>query len=251
MSITGLPDGLPGAAPMKVGINFSDTVAGYQALIGIQAALLERSRSGRGQHLDIALLDCSVASLSNVAQAYLMSGRPPGREGYGGGSGGPAEILHCQGGPVFVACGTDAQFARFAALLGRSDLVEDERFRTPVGRGRNKIALARIVLPLAETWGRDAMLAALREADIPGGPVNDVAEAFEDPQVKWRGLERRMDHPLAEDFRVVANPVRFSRTPSCYDRPPPRLGEHTEEVLRELLSLSVAEIAALRQAKAI
>jgi crotonobetainyl-CoA:carnitine CoA-transferase CaiB-like acyl-CoA transferase len=237
---------------MKAGIHLSDMLAGFNALVAIQAALLERERgSGQGQYIDIALLDCSVAALTNIAQAYLMTGDVPRREGFGGGSGGPAEVLDCEGGPVFVACGTDPQFARFARLLGKPELVDDERFRTPVGRGRNKLALAAIVLPLAKSWTREAMLAALKSAEIPCGPVNNVAEALADPQVQHRGMTVPLAHPLEPSFRMIADPIRLSRTPARYDRPPPRLGEHTDEVLRELLTLDAGEIEALRREQVI
>jgi crotonobetainyl-CoA:carnitine CoA-transferase CaiB-like acyl-CoA transferase len=252
VSVTGYPDGVPGAGPMKAGIHLSDMLAGFNALVAIQAALLERERgSGQGQYIDIALLDCSVAALTNIAQAYLMTGDVPRREGFGGGSGGPAEVLDCEGGPVFVACGTDPQFARFARLLGKPELVDDERFRTPVGRGRNKLALAAIVLPLAKSWTREAMLAALKSAEIPCGPVNNVAEALADPQVQHRGMTVPLAHPLEPSFRMIADPIRLSRTPARYDRPPPRLGEHTDEVLRELLTLDAGEIEALRREQVI
>jgi crotonobetainyl-CoA:carnitine CoA-transferase CaiB-like acyl-CoA transferase len=247
VSVTGYPDGVPGAAPIKAGIHLSDVVASHSATTAILAALYERDRNaGVGQYIDISLLDCSIAALTSTAQAYLMSGEVPRREGFGAKSGGPAEVLECADGPVFVACATDAQFARFARLIERPELIDDARFRTPDGRGRNKLELAAILQPAAKRWKRDVMVDALIKAEIPGGPVNSVPEALDDVQAKHRGMVVSLPHPLRPDHRMVADPLRLSRTPVSYHRPPPLLGEHTDEVLRELLSLSDAEIGTLR-----
>jgi crotonobetainyl-CoA:carnitine CoA-transferase CaiB-like acyl-CoA transferase len=243
MSVTGEPEG----PPLKVGVALTDVLTGMYAATAVLAALAERARSGRGQHVDLALLDVQVAALANQAEGFLATGRAPGRLGNAHPSIVPYQAFRTRDGHVVVAVGNDAQFARLAAVVGRPELARDPRFETNAGRVEHRDALVPILAAALAARPTDAWVRALDAADVPAGPINDLAQVFDDPQVRHRGL--RLDLPRAgrAPVPVVASPVRLSRTPVQH-APPPGLGEHTREVLVELLGMEDAEVEALRRA---
>jgi crotonobetainyl-CoA:carnitine CoA-transferase CaiB-like acyl-CoA transferase len=247
MSITGEPDG----EPMKVGVAITDILTGMYAATAILAAFAERQRSGEGQHIDLALFDVQVATLANQAMNYLVSGKEPGRLGNAHPSIVPYQAFRTADGFAVLAVGNDEQFRRFAACAGRPELAKDERFRTNAGRVRDRAALVPIVRALMAERTTADWLALLEPAGVPCGPVNGLRATFADPQIQARGMVARFPHPLAGVVPTVASPMRFSRTGIEYNRAPPKLGEHTEAVLRDVLGSSEEEIARWRSQGAI
>jgi crotonobetainyl-CoA:carnitine CoA-transferase CaiB-like acyl-CoA transferase len=247
MSITGVPEGEPGAGPQKVGVAVADLMCGMYAVAAVLAAINERHDSGRGQHIDLSLLDTQVAWLANQNMNYLVSGNPPQRQGTAHPNIVPYQSFRTADGFIMLAVGNDAQFARFCAVAGAPELVVDARYAT----NKQRVANRRELVPLIETLikGRTtaAWLTALREAQVPCGPINDLAQVFAEPQVRHRGLRFDLPHPLAGSVPGVRTPVRFSRTPIVYDRAPPPLGADTEEVLAKWLGLDHAAVEGLRK----
>ena len=230
---------------MKHGANISDVIGSYWAGQAILAALLARERGGAGQHIDISLLDCSVAAVSNLAQDYLMSGNVPVRNGNGGPRGGPAGVVPCSDGSIFMACATDEQFKRLVRVLELPALAEDARYADPDLRWRNHAALMMAITAVTPRWTCARLLDALARANLPVGSLYDVAQSFADPQALHRGLAVGLPHALSQELRVVANPMRLSATPARYDRSPPMLGEHSAQLLGEL-GYDAAAIESLR-----
>jgi crotonobetainyl-CoA:carnitine CoA-transferase CaiB-like acyl-CoA transferase len=246
MSITGLPDGVPGGGPMKVGPPIADLYGGFYAAIAILAALHERDHGeGRGQHIDLGLLDSLVATLSKEAMNWLVGGHITGRAGTEALGGGPSGAFQCADGTVMCAVGSDDQFARMCRLLGLSELPSEPRFASGWARAQNRPELRRILEERTRTFKVVDLLERFSEAGIAGSRVNDIKQVFEDPQVKERGMTVRTEHPLRSDLALLANPMRFSRTPVAEYRAPPLLGEHTREVLAEVLGFDAARIEQL------
>ncbi len=246
MSITGEPDGEPGGGPMKVGVAIADILTGMYAATAVLAALAHRDRSGRGQHVDLALLDVQVAMLANQAASYLVTGRAPGRLGNAHASIVPYQAFATQDGHIILAVGNDGQFARFCQVAGRPELAADQRFATNAGRVRHREALVPLLrAALLERRSRE-WIDALEAAGVPCGPINDVAEVFDDPQVRHRGMRLDLPHPLCGEVPLVTSPIRLSATPVACRAPPPRLGEHTREVLAGLLGMDERELEVLR-----
>jgi crotonobetainyl-CoA:carnitine CoA-transferase CaiB-like acyl-CoA transferase len=247
MSVTGEPDGVPGGGPMKVGVAIADVMTGMYATVAVLAALAHRALSGKGQYIDLALLDVQVAMLANQSLNFLVSGTPPGRLGNAHPNIVPYQAFTTRDGNLVLAIGNDAQFARFCEIAGRPDVARDARFATNAGRVSNRHAL----VPLVAGWlaGRTTSewLAALEPAGVPCGPVNNLDQVFADPQVRHRGMRVDLRHPEAGTIPSVASPLRFSATPPEQAAPPPRLGEHTLPVLRDVLGLSGDRIAQLRR----
>lgn len=243
MSVTGEPDG----PPTKVGVAVTDLLTGMYAATAVLAALAERERSGLGQHVDLALLDVQVAALANQAESFLVTGRAPGRLGNAHPSIVPYQAFTTRDGHVVVAVGNDAQFARLAEAMGRRDLAADPRFSTNAARVAHREALVAAMAPLLAARDTEAWVRALDAADVPAGPINDLAQVFEDPQVRHRGLRVEVPRADGAPVPVVASPIRLSRTPVEH-RPPPRLGEHTREVLVEVLGMEEEEVEALGRA---
>ncbi|MBL0420794.1 CoA transferase [Ramlibacter sp. AW1] len=248
MSITGHADDEPGGGPMRVGYSVGDITAGFYAMAAILAALRHRDLvSGEGQHIDLALLDAQLASMSHVAMMYLVSGRQPPRLGNASPITCPWQSFECADGQLVVAVGNDPQFAAFCQVLGHPEWAADDRFATNPQRARNRQVLVPMLAevlrrrPVAEWHQR------FEAAGVPTGPINDFEQVFADPQVTHRQMRLTLPHPTAGSVPQVANPVKFSQTPVQYHRAPPLLGEHTVEVLRERLSLDDARIAQLRQ----
>ncbi|WP_353142188.1 CaiB/BaiF CoA-transferase family protein [Paracoccus sp. (in: a-proteobacteria)] len=235
MSINGECDGLPGAGPQKVGIAMADLSTGLYATIAILAALHQRQRSGKGQYIDMALLDTQVAMLSNHATSYFISGKVPTRLGNGHATIVPYQSFPTEDGYLVIAVGNDGQFARLAAELGHPEWGSDARYSTNAARVGHRQEL--IPMIEAETRKRKSaeLQAALESCVVPCGQINTVDQVFEEPQVKLRGLRQTVAHPHAGELSIGASPLRLSDSPITYDRPPPLVGQHTEEVLAEKL----------------
>ena len=248
MSITGQPDGAPGAEPMKVGVAVVDLFTGLYASNAILAALMHARETGQGQHLDIALFEVQAAMLANQASNFFVSGKAPGRMGNAHPNLAPYQPFATTDGAVVVAVGNDGQFRNLAAALGAPDLATDSRFLTNALRVEHRGALVQALAPLFAVRGTDAWIAALERAGVPCGPINTLDRVFSEPHGRARGLvveQARED--LAEPIRTVASPMRLSGTPVAYDRPPPALGADTATVLADRLGLSQEAIAALRE----
>ena len=254
MSVTGLPDDVAGGGPMKTGPSLADILAGQYAAYAIQAALYARDINGApGQHIDVALLDALIASTSHYASQYLVSGEVPVRRGTEGNGGMPSRMFRCADGDIMMVAGNNEQYARFCAVLGHPELATDPRFAEISLRVVNRRALGEAFEPLVATWTVRDLLAALDEAGVPAGPINDLAQVFADPHVQARGMCVESHHPLAAGgkVRMVASPVKFSETPITEYRAPPVQGEHTDSVLGELLGMDTTAIQALREKGAI
>lgn len=243
MSLTGEPDG----PPTKVGVAITDIFTGMYAATAVLAALAHRERSGRGQHVDLALLDVQVATLANQAESYLVTGRPPGRLGNAHPSIVPYQAFATRDGHVILAVGNDAQFTRLCEVAGRPELARDERFRTNAARVENRAELVARLAPLLSARASKDWIGALEAAGVPCGPINDLAEVFDDPQVRHRGMRVTAPHPVAGAVPMVASPIRLSGTPVRHEVAPPTLGQHTGEVLAGVLGMQEAEIEALRR----
>ena len=249
MSITGVPDGEPGAGPQKVGVAVADLMCGMYAVSAILAALYERDRSGAGQYIDLSLLDSQVAWLANQSLNYLVSGSPPRRQGTAHPNIVPYQAFATADGHLMLAVGNDAQFARFCAMAGAAGLSADPRFATNQERVAHRAELVPAVAALMRERTTRDWIAALAAANVPCGPINDLAQVFDEPQVSHRGLRLDLPHPLAGSVPTVRNPVRFSRTAVEYERAPPPLGADTRDELRQRLGLDdalLAELAARR-----
>jgi crotonobetainyl-CoA:carnitine CoA-transferase CaiB-like acyl-CoA transferase len=252
MAVTGAPDHLPGGGPTRSGLSIVDILTSLYAASAILAALIHRDRSpeGRGQYIDIALLDSMVAALSHRGMQYLISGTAAPRRGNVGGGGSPSQVFRCSDGQIVLTVGNDAQWLRFCAAI-EPGLAADSRFSTVTRRIENRDALTPILEVKFAARTRAHWLRALDEAGIPSGPVNELSEVFSDPQLLQRGMVVEVKHPAAEALSLIGNPIHYSETPLNRYESPPTLGEHTDLVLRELLGYSDAQIGALRQAKAI
>ena len=247
MGITGEPDGRPGAGPQKVGVALADVLTGLYAAVAVLAALAHRERSGAGQYIDLALLDVQIACLANQAMNYLVSGVAPGRLGTAHPNIVPYQAFATSDGHLVVAVGNDDQFARFCALAGRSELASDARFSTNAARVRNREALLPRVERMMRERSTQQWVEVLEKADIPYGPILGLDQVFEEPQAVHRGMRFELPHPTAGSVPQVASPLRFSASPVVYERPPPLLGEHNDDVLGELLGLGADERGALRE----
>jgi crotonobetainyl-CoA:carnitine CoA-transferase CaiB-like acyl-CoA transferase len=243
MSITGAPDG----PPFKVGASLVDVLAGMSAFQGIVLALLRRRSTGEGGRVEASLLESLLPTLTYQAAAWLLAGQVPARLGNRHPSLAPYETFEAADGHVIVGAGSEPLWRSFCAVVGRSDLASDPRFDTNARRVTNYEALRSVLGPLVRSRTVDAWLSALDEAGIPCGRVRTVAEALENPQVAARGLLLDVDHPRAGRGRYVGSPIGLDGADRGSRRPPPLLGQHTEEVLSEWLGLSAPEVAGLRQ----
>ena len=230
MSVTGAADG----EPQKVGVAVADLFTGMYATVAILAALRHRDATGEGQVIDMALLDAQVAMLANLGSHYLVGGQVPARQGNAHANIVPYQVFAVADGHIIVAVGNDRQFARLCELLGEPELASDERFSTNAGRVRHRDVLVPQLQSALMSRDRQTWLVLLEAAGVPCGPVNDIADVFGDPQVRARDMCINMEHQSAVSLPLVASPIKMSATPIRYVRPPPLLGEHTEEILAEM-----------------
>ncbi|EES26665.1 CAIB/BAIF family protein [Burkholderia pseudomallei 1106b] len=251
MSITGERDGLPGGGPQKAGVAIADLATGLYSTIAILAALAHRDRTGEGQHIDMALLDVQVALLANMNTNFLASGKPPVRWGNAHPNIVPYQTFETSDGWIIVAVGNDGQFRKFVEAGGRPELADDERFATNPARVRHRDTLVPIVAAMTKTRTKREWLDALEALGVPCGPINDLAEVFDDEQVRARGMQVDLPHPSGASAKLVRNPIRMSATPPDARSAPPLLGEHTDAVLRDLLGYGDAAIAALRDKRVV
>jgi crotonobetainyl-CoA:carnitine CoA-transferase CaiB-like acyl-CoA transferase len=246
MSVTGEPDGAPGGGPQRAGVPVADIITGMYATIAISAAIAHRAETGIGQHLDLALLDSQIALLAYQNTNYFATGKPPKRIGNLHPNIVPYQPFKTADGNVILACGNDNLFRKFCEAAGCTELAEDPRFAGNGRRVENRSELTRLLQAVFARRGTKEWVELLEAAGVPNGPINDVAQVFEEPQVKARGIRVELDHPIAGRLPTVASPMRFSATPIEYKLAPPMLGQHTEEVLRGLLNLDDMAIARLR-----
>ncbi|MFT0533888.1 CaiB/BaiF CoA transferase family protein [Castellaniella hirudinis] len=246
MSITGRPDDEPGGGPMKVGVALTDILTGLYAANAIQAALAARRHTGQGQHVDMALLDVQLACLANQAMNYLATGHSPQRLGNAHPSIVPYQDFPTADGHMILAIGNDGQFARFCQEAGQPDLAQDARFASNRARVENRAALIPILRHITTARTTAQWVQALESRAVPCGPINTLEQVFADPQVRARGLKIDLPHPQVGRAPLVASPIRLSDTPVDYRLPPPGLGDHTDEVLSQVLGLDDQALAALR-----
>lgn len=250
MSVTGERDDRPGGGPQKVGIPIVDLMTGMYTAVSVLAALARRNETGVGDNIDIAMLDVQVATLSNQAMNYLVSGKLPRRNGNAHPNIQPQDVYACGDGDVILVVGNDSQFVKLCEVLGHAEWSTDERFATNAQRVRNIGELSGLLRALFSTWSREQLIAALDKAGVPCGAINNVAEVFEEPQVQARGMLRHVPHPCGVDVPQVASPMRFAESPLQTQTAPPLLGQHSEDILAEL-GYSAESIARLRTAGAI
>jgi crotonobetainyl-CoA:carnitine CoA-transferase CaiB-like acyl-CoA transferase len=247
MSVTGEP----GGEPQRAGVPIADIITGMYASIAICAALAHRAQSGRGQHLDLALLDSQIALLAYQNTNYFATGKPPRRIGNLHPNIVPYQPFRCADGEVILACGNDNLYRKFCEAAGCPELAADARFATNGKRVENRDELKRLLDAIfarrtKKEWGE-----LLDAAGVPNGPINDIAQVYEEPQVQARGVRIEAEHPVAGRLPMVASPMRFSGTPLEHKVAPPVLGQHTDEVLSQVLGKDAAAIARLRAAGAI
>ena len=249
MSMTGECDELPGGGPQKVGVAIADLMTGMYSTVGILAALHERSTSGLGQYIDMALLDTQVAWLANQNANYLIGGKVPECMGNAHPNVMPYQTFRTKDGNIIIATGNDGQYQRLCVAAGLPDAATDPRFATNALRIANRDACTALLAGAMKTKTTTEWVALLEIVGVPCGPINRLDEVYADPQVQHRGLKISVPHPLAGDVPLTANPIKYSRTPITYDRAPPMVGQHSDDVLRDLLGKSAEEVARLRTRK--
>ncbi len=243
MSITGEPDG----EPMRHPLSIIDVTAAFYATTAILSALIARGRTGRGQHIDVSLFDASVALLGNAGQHYLTSGEDPARHGNAHSAAMPVGLFHTSTDPLYLALGNDRLYATFCReMIERPELVEDPRFATNAERNANRALLVGIVEEIFATRPLDEWLARARKASLPAGAVRRISAALESPEVAAREMVREVAHPTAGRLRLLGTPMKLSDTPARAPAPPPLLGQHSDQVLREILRYDEDTIRELR-----
>lgn len=247
MSTCGLPDDQPGGGPMRAVLPMVDVMTGMVSTSAVLAALLHRAKTGEGQHLDMALLDVAMAASVHLGQGYLSAGKNPRRVGNGSFLFAPANCFPCQDGHIFVQIGNDNQWRRLCKVLGRDDWASNPAYTTNADRMQHKEEVDRALAEVTRGWAKQALADALGAAGVPCGPVNEISQAFDHPQVKHRGIRVDMPHPRYGTLPVIHSPLRFSKTPVEH-RPPPALGADTRAVLRDELGVDDARWAALQAA---
>lgn len=248
MSITGKADSEPGGGPIKVGVAVADLFTGMYATIAILGALMHRERTGEGQAIDCALFDSQVAMLANQAASWLAGGVEPVRLGNNHPNVVPYRPYATSDGHVIIAVGNDAQFRRLCKALNAPQLVEDSRFSTSADRVRNRDALDTLLGDIVVRTAKEEIIGLLEAASVPCGPINTIPEVFADANVEARGLVQQTLRQDGTTIPTIAFPPKLSRTPARYEHAPPVLGADTQQVLREVLAVSDAEIAKLQQA---
>ncbi|MBP8294976.1 MAG: CoA transferase [Burkholderiales bacterium] len=246
MSVTGERDGLPGAGPQRVGVALADIVCGLYATSAITAALYRRERTGEGEYIDLALLDAQVAVLANQGMNYLIGGERPVRMGNGHPNIVPYQPFATADGDILLAVGNDEQYRRFCAAAGCPELASDLRYATIGARNTNRDELIPRIAAVIRQRQSSEWITLLEQANVPCGPINTIDQVFDDPQVQARGMRLDLPHPRAGTLPSIANPVRFAGAPIAYKHAPPPLGEHTDEVLEQVLGIDIEARAALR-----
>ena len=234
MSVTGERDGEPGGGPQKVGVPVVDLMTGMYAAVAILAALARRAETGQGETIDLAMLDVAAAFLANQAMNHLVSGKTPQRGGNRHPNIQPQDVFAASDGQFVLAVGNDGQFARLCEVIGDAGLARAPRFATNAARVRANADLTALLSAAFAAWKRDALVAALDAAGVPAAPINTIPQVFADPQLQHREMLRHLPHPLAGSVPQVISPIRLADAPLRFDRAPPLLGQHTQEVLREL-----------------
>ena len=247
MSITGEADHLPGGGPQKAGVAIVDLFTGMYASSAILAAVIHRDRSGEGQYIDMALLDTQVAMLANISSNYLCSGISPHRWGNAHPNVVPYQTFQTSDSWIIVAVGNDSQFRNFVKAGNREALADDPRFATNPARIEYRAALIPLLVEMVKEKTKAQWITLLEAAGVPCGPINNLQEVFENEQVIARGIEMHVPHPTAGTMKLVASPMRLSKTPVEVRMPPPLLGQHTDEVLRDELGMSASQINELHQ----
>ena len=246
MSVTGERDDLPGGGPQRAGVALADILCGMYATSAILAALYRRAHTGQGEYIDLALLDAQVATLANQGMNYLIGGTAPKRFGNGHPNIVPYQAFATADGHVILAVGNDEQYARFCAVAGRPELASDPKYVTIAQRNAHRDELIPKLAAVLRQWPSAEWIEKLEAANVPCGPINTIDKVFADPQVQARGMRVDLPHPRAGTLPSIANPVRFASAPIEYTHAPPVLGQHTDEVLEELLGLDADARAALR-----
>ena len=247
MSLTGERDDLPGGGPQKGGVAVSDLMTGMYATVAVLAALAWREKFGKGQYIDLALLDTQVSWLANQAMNYLVGGVVPKRAGNAHQNIVPYGVFPTRDGHIVLGIGNNSQLTKFLEVAGRVELMEDERFTTNTLRVQHRDAVVAIIGGITAMRDLDDWLAALEPVGVPSGPINTLDRVFADPQINARGMRVKIPHALGVDVEYAGNPIKFSESPVDYPRAAPLLGEHTDGVLGEWLDLDADAIAALRQ----
>ena len=247
MSITGVRDDLPGGGPQKAGVAVADLMTGLYSTIAIQAALIDREKTGRGQHCDMALFDVQLATLANQTMNYLVSGKVPGRYGNAHANIVPYQVFRAADRDFIIACGNDSQFVALCNVIGLPELPADPRFRRNADRVSHREELIEILSGHFLTDSADEWVGRIHAVKVPVGAINNIAQALAEPQTRAREMLVPLDHPLNPAFSMVGSPIKLSGSPVQYQRPPPMLGQDTDAVLREHLGLSEAELAELKE----
>jgi len=255
MSVTGYPDE-EGGAPVKTGPSIADFIGGQFAAIGVLVSLYDRdantqANGDKGQLVDIALLDSVIASLTHYTAQYLATGEVPVRRGTQGNGGLPSQMFPCSDGAVVVVCGNDEQYRRFCEALKHPELADDPRFINNPTRVRNRKALAQTFDAITKEWRQQELLDAFEQVGVPAGPIYNLQQVFDDPQVQHRGMAVEVPHPLSGTVKIYRNPIHLSETPIDTYTAPPILGQHTEEVFKGLLGMTDQDLERLRTAKVI
>jgi crotonobetainyl-CoA:carnitine CoA-transferase CaiB-like acyl-CoA transferase len=245
MSVTGERDDKPGGGPQKVGIPVVDLATGLYATVAVLAALAARELSGKGEFIDIGMLDVQTAMLSNQAMNFLTGGRLPRSNGNAHPNIQPQDVFECRDGKMVLAVGNDGQFAKLCQIIGQPELAQDVLYATNPARVRNQNTLSPLLRQCFMREDRAHWVKALELAGVPCGPINSVAEVLQDPQVQHRKMQIDLPHPSAGKVPLLASPIRLTEYPLTVERAPPLLGEHTEEILGEL-GLDAERIRALR-----
>ncbi|TCB54335.1 CaiB/BaiF CoA transferase family protein [Acinetobacter terrae] len=234
MSVTGEKDDLPGGGPQKVGVAFADLTTGLYSTIAIQAALLNRTITGLGQYIDMALLDVQVATLANQGMNYLASGKVPGRYGNAHANIVPYQVFKAADQDFIIACGNDKQFVALSNAIGLPELPNDPRFTTNALRIKYRTEIGELLSEHFLSNNAKHWVEAIHAVKVPVGLINNLEQAFEEPQVQARNMLIEMQHPLKDKLKVIGSPIKLSRTPVEYKKAPPMLGEHTNEILARI-----------------
>ncbi|MCO6385324.1 CaiB/BaiF CoA-transferase family protein [Oceanicola sp. 502str15] len=234
MSVTGEADGRPGAGPQKVGVPIVDIITGLYGAIGALVGLVQRGKTGKGDFVDVALLDCAIAGITSQVMSHLLSGKTPGRLGNRHPTIQPQDLFSCRDGDILIAVGNDAQYQKFCAAIGRADLAADERFITNRGRTDNVEALLPLIRVELANWEKADLADTLDKAGVPCSPINTIPEILADPQVVHRGVIREAPHPVTGSVKQVVSPVRIGSRADAAPRGHPALGQHVGEVLGQL-----------------